>query len=203
MLNLIKLDKELIVNGTAYKNASAAFEALKNHSGSVEILIGCKSAPADPPKTKTEFDYKNIYKISVRKYMTEKSVPEFDFMKKYNDDIPMPMRTMYGEILEETKGMLKMTLHGRAEKDCAACMHCGRKLTHPVSVYYGIGPICGEHMHLAPMSVLEKIEDKEKLFKEVDEALRKITWTGWIIKKAIEAQTLVESVKVKKEGVAS
>lgn len=204
MLNLITVDKEMIVNGVAYKNAQEALSALMNHTGGVEILINCKNVTAShkapvAPEAK-EADFIDIIKVEVRQYMTQKGSPEFDFMTKYNNDVPMPMRRMYGEVLEETKGMVKMKLHGRAEKDSSNCAHCMRTLTHPVSMFYGVGPICGEHFHMAPMHVLEKIKDQEELFKIADEKLRATEWTGWIIKKAILSFNVVEQVKIEKKG---
>lgn len=54
-----------------------------------------------------------VYRIVVKTYMTRPSTPEFDFMDKWNDDIPMPDTEMYGyETGEETKGMIKMKLWG-------------------------------------------------------------------------------------------
>lgn len=55
-------------------------------------------------------DTPTVYEITVKKYMTHKSTPNFDFMKKWNDDKPMPAQTMRGIVLEETKGMIKMEL---------------------------------------------------------------------------------------------
>lgn len=50
------------------------------------------------------------YKITVKKYMTEPSTPNFDFQDKWNNGKPMPLCTMQGEIIKETRGMYYMEL---------------------------------------------------------------------------------------------
>lgn len=50
------------------------------------------------------------YKITVKKYMTESSTPNFDFQNKWNDGKPMPLCTMQGTVTKETRGMLHMEL---------------------------------------------------------------------------------------------
>ena len=50
------------------------------------------------------------YKITVKKYMTEQSTPNFDFQDRWNDGKPMPLCTMQGEVIKETRGMYYMIL---------------------------------------------------------------------------------------------
>ena len=50
------------------------------------------------------------YKITVKKYMTEPSTPNFDFQDKWNEGKPMPLCTMQGEVIKETRGMYYMEL---------------------------------------------------------------------------------------------
>ena len=50
------------------------------------------------------------YKITVKKYMTEPSTVNFDFQDKWNDGKPMPLCTMQGEVIKETRGMYYMEL---------------------------------------------------------------------------------------------
>ena len=50
------------------------------------------------------------YKITVKKYMTEPSTPNFDFQDKWNNGKPMPLYTMQGEVIKETRGMYYMEL---------------------------------------------------------------------------------------------
>lgn len=198
MLNLINIQKELIVNGVTYASPAEALEALKNHSGKIEIVLNKKgSAPA--VEKKEEIDFTEIYRIEVRQYMTKKADIGFDFMSKHNNDNPMPLRVMYGEILEETKGMYKMRLHGRAEKDSGRCIHCRRELTNPISMIYGIGPICGGHGYFATDYTKSMIKDEEQIFKLADADLRKVKWEGWVLKKAITSMTIAEQLKKEKD----
>lgn len=124
--------------------------------------------------------------ITVKKYMTQKAVPGFDFMATYNNNNPMPLRTMVGTKIKETRGMVYMKLHGDilAETVCT-CMKCGKKLTNPVSQYFGIGPECGGHNYVHPF------DTDEELHAAVDQyrvKLQNITWEGWIIKSAITSE---------------
>ena len=50
------------------------------------------------------------YKITVKKYMTEPSTPNFDFQDKWNNSTPMPQCKMEGEVIKETRGMYYMEL---------------------------------------------------------------------------------------------
>lgn len=56
------------------------------------------------------------------------------------------------------------------------CRHCGRRLTHPVSVLYGIGPECGKHYHIP-----RNPEDVEAIRKMIEQ----IEYEGWIPKSAV------------------
>lgn len=122
------------------------------------------------------------YCITVKKYMTEKASAGFDFMAKWNNDNPMPMRIMQGTIEKETRGMVYMKLHGLA-KPTITCRCCGKELTNPISRHYGIGPIC-----LGKIGITRDIDDIENIKEE----LVNINWEGWIIKSAI---TKKEEVK--------
>ena len=50
------------------------------------------------------------YKITVKKYMTEPSTPNFDFQDRWNDGKPMPLCIMQGDVIKETRGMYYMEL---------------------------------------------------------------------------------------------
>ena len=50
------------------------------------------------------------YKITVKKYMTEPSTPNFDFQDRWNYGNPMPLCTMHGKVTKETRGMFHMEL---------------------------------------------------------------------------------------------
>lgn len=59
----------------------------------------------------------------------------------------------------------------------STCRHCGRRLTHPVSVLYGIGPECGKHYHIP-----QHPEDVEAIRKMIEQ----IEYEGWIPKSVVE-----------------
>ena len=58
-----------------------------------------------------------LYKIKVKKYMTQKSTATFDFMKKYNNNVPMPLMVMFGKITDGTNGMVFMECYGDIDED--------------------------------------------------------------------------------------
>lgn len=113
--------------------------------------------------------------ITVKAYMTKEATPEFDFMAKWNDNNPMPLRVMQGKQIKETRGMVYMELHGVA-RPTINCYCCGKELTNPVSRHYGIGPIC-----LGKLGITRDIEDVENIREELVD----VKWNGWIIKSAI------------------
>lgn len=124
-----------------------------------------------------------LYKVTVRQYMTKQANPSFDFMLKWNNDIPMPFRTMVGTIEKETPGMYKMNLHGDilAEKTMV-CMKCGKPINNPVSQYFGMGPECGGHNYINPFESEDALKEAVSNYKK---ELQNKTWNGWIIKSAI------------------
>ncbi len=125
----------------------------------------------------TSVDSKKEYKVTVKAYMTRKATPEFDFMARWNNDIPMSLRTMVGYVEKETKGMVYMHLHGQAE-EVITCIRCGRELTNPISRLYGIGPEC---ITKIPVFFDVNINDVDS----IKEKFVDVTWEGWIIKSAI------------------
>lgn len=124
-----------------------------------------------------------VYTIEVKSYMTKKSEGDFDFMKKFNEDNPMPYRKMEGFVLRETPKMVYMRCRGNIfEEATDTCNCCGRPITNPVSRYFGMGPICGCHNYVNPFS------SKAELRKAVEEyrlKLKNVIWQGWIPKSAI------------------
>lgn len=132
-----------------------------------------------------------VYKVTVRQYMTKKGTPDFDFMTKWNNDIPMPLRTMVGTIEKETPGMYKMNLHADISfNQLQTCMKCGKVITNTVSQFFGMGPECGGHNYVNPF------DSEEELKKAIEDykinILSKITWSGWVIKSSI---TEMEEIK--------
>lgn len=128
------------------------------------------------------------YIVRVKKWMTQETTSsDFDFMQRWNNNIPMPFRVMRGRVLSETRGMVFMELKGTVLKT-DYCMRCGRPLTHPVSRLYGLGPECGGHAHINPFNTEEELH---AAFAEVKEKLGSITWKGWIAKSGV-----IEAVEI-------
>ena len=169
------------VDDTHFDSAEDAVEFLAGkHLDNVVIKLSSKfkHEPAERP---AEPGDASEYRIVVKQYMTKKATPEFDFMKQWNNDKPMPVREMIGTKEKETRGMVYMKLHGFAKKTIT-CMCCGKELTNPVSRHYGIGPIC-----LSKIGIPLDMNDVEG----ITEALEKITWEGWIIKSSITEEERV------------
>lgn len=185
MITMLKdWNGQVEVNGQLYNSMADVISQNKPYTGDIHIVL--HTTVKKPEITRgngVQAVESNEIRITVKKYMTQKSEPGFDFMAKWNNDNPMPLRTMIGTIDKETPGMYHMKLHGDiyAEKICS-CMACGRKLTNPVSQYFGIGPECGGHNYVNPF------EDEEQLKEAVAEykkKLQNVTWEGWVIKSAI------------------
>lgn len=122
------------------------------------------------------------YKVTVKKYMTEPATPQFDFQDKWNNGIPMPLVTMQGTVLKETRGMVYMNLKGAAEATCT-CAVCGKSLTNPISKLYGIGPECSEKIGLIR---IESEEEAKEKYEDIKKHLVDIKWEGWVIKSSIK-----------------
>lgn len=129
-----------------------------------------------------KFENDKTYRITVKKYMTQKSNRDFDFMSKWNKDIPMPFVRMTAKVIKQTRGMIYAECFGDIEKT-DICMKCGKPLTNPVSRLYGLGPECGHHAYINPFNTEDEL--KEHL-EEIKIKLRNVKWTGWIIKSAVK-----------------
>ncbi len=188
MLTLLKNWSGAVeANGSTYENIEAFISSFKTDSNEIHIKLCPKNFKAEKQLGKAlqtkEKPGETEYKIFVKQYMTKKSEPSFDFMAKWNNDVPMPYRMMIGKKLQETRGMVKMELHADiVEEQATYCMCCGRQLTNPVSRYFGIGPECGGHNYIHPFDTDEELREAVNAYRE---KLRKVTWTGWVIKSAI------------------
>ena len=183
MLSLLESWKGKVeINGEKYDSIQEVPESVKNSlTGQVHIKLLVNTENA----TESHRDAQNgkEYRITVKPYMIKKSTPEFDFMERWNNDVPMPLVTMTGTKEKETKGMVYMKLHGDIIDNATHCMRCGRLLTNPVSRYFGIGPECGEFIHASVTE--EDMEDIKKAVEKMRGQLRKVTWEGFVIKSAI------------------
>lgn len=186
MLSMLKnWPGSIEINGTVYESTEKAIisaNLAENAQVCIKLLPKQKRENLAAKRTDVETD-KQVYRITVKKYMTQKATMQFDFMKKWNNDIPMPLRMMTGTIDKETPGMVHMTLHGDmyAETMCT-CMKCGKRLTNKVSQYFGIGPECGGHNYVNPFDTKEELKDAVTAYRK---HLQEITWSGWIIKSAV------------------
>ena len=171
----------VVINDVAYNTISDAkmpvsgpiHIVLRNVTDKAEIKPESNANQADNNDGTIKADTE--YLITVKKYMTQPTEPNstFDFMAKWNNNVPMPLRTMVGTMDKETRGMVHMKLHGDiyAEKICT-CMRCGRKLTNPVSQFFGIGPECGGHNYVNPF---ESDEELKEAVSEYRKQLHNIT----------------------------
>lgn len=192
MLELLKNYRgNLKVNGKEFENVAQAIQSFSEYRGRLVIELNTNTATTTPPpRQEVEEGKETEYIIKVKQYMTKPATPSFDFMDKWNNGVPMPMRIMVGKKLEETKGMVKMELRGEIIQEVnPVCMKCGRELTNPVSQYFGIGPECGGHHYISPF---ETDAELRQAVAEIRKQLQNITWTGWIIKSAIEEQKIWE-----------
>jgi hypothetical protein len=171
------------IDGTIYHSVETAQNALNSaclNFSSIKLCDKQKQAPEKP----VSVDGVTTYKITVRQYMTKPASPEFDFMAKWNNNIPMPMRTMVGTIEKETSGMVYMHLHGDITSTVTQyCMKCGKAISNPVSQFFGMGPECGGHNYTNPFESEEELKSVVENYRK--NYLQKITWSGWIIKSAI------------------
>ena len=181
---------KVAVNGQEYENIQSVISDFKPGDGSICIKLHPQVETTVPRENmKPQVVDTSEVRITVKRYMTEQATPQFDFMAKWNNNNPMPLRTMTGRVLKETRGMVQMELHGDIwAKKISVCMCCGRKLTNPVSQYFGIGPECGGHNYVNPFDSEEELKEAVDAYKK---RLQEITWTGWIIKSAITEEVPV------------
>lgn len=184
MITMLDSWKGLIeVDGKQYDSIEAAISSGIEFKDSwhVKLLPPARKSLIEDGRQGTDAAAQVIsspeYRITVKPYMTRptEAGSSFDFMKKFNNNNPMPLRTMAGTIEKETRGMLYMKLHGEGLQE-VYCMRCGRKLTHPVSMHYGIGPEC-----MSKLGFVCDIEDVDG----IKQKLQTVTWEGWVIKSAI------------------
>ena len=174
------------IDGTIYQSVEQARNSLSADTINISNIKLCRVAKRETERTdeRVASTGATVYRITVRQYMTKPSNPSFDFMAKWNNDKPMPLRTMVGTVEKETSGMVYMNLHGDITATVMPyCMKCGKAITNPVSQYFGMGPECGGHNYTNPFESEEELKSAVESYRR--EYLQKITWSGWIIKSAI------------------
>lgn len=120
-------------------------------------------------------------RIKVRQWLTRED---------YTDK-PMPMRTMFGTIEQETAKAYYVKLHGKLMPS-SNCLHCDRDLKHPISLLYGLGPICGQHFYINPCNTKEELETN---YAAMCAVMAKITWEGWIPKTGVLEMEKEEKIR--------
>lgn len=153
----------------------------------VQIVFPALHKEPEPPAavylTGNDMRAGHTYIFEVKKYMTERTTSlEFDFMQQWNNDIPMPLKIMRGLVIKETRGMLYMRCQATA-LHTDRCMKCGKPLSHPISMLYGLGPECGQHFYIKPPMT---DEEYRRGIASIVEKLHSIQWEGWVIKSAVE-----------------
>lgn len=165
---------EIQINDKHYTSVEACNFDFKTFTANTHIILHSKTESRNTSQIDS-VQSELQYRVTVKKYMTEPASPGFDFMSKWNNNNPMPLRTMTGTVEKETRGMIYMKLHGQAEP-VIRCMRCGRVLTNPVSQHYGIGPEC-----MSKLGFVCDVDDIDTIRKKLVEVI----WEGWIIKSAI------------------
>lgn len=103
-----------------------------------------------------------------------------DFHDKLNKGKPILMAVMFGNILRETDKSFLIEVRGKPEPT-EFCLHCGRRLTNKVSMYYGLGPVCGQHYYITNITEA----NLEAKFEEIRRKMANIYWRGWIPKNSV------------------
>ena len=191
MLSMLKDVKgEVIINGEKYDSVKTALKRFKSDSDTITISFIRNERERNRESVRASETHTQK-KITVKQYMTRQSTPGFDFMKEWNENKPMPLRTMIGTVEKETRGMVYMKLHADiTEEKTQRCLCCGRAITNPVSQYFGMGPECGGHNYINPFYSKEELEKAVQDYRE--NVLKNITWSGWIIKSAIISEEDVQ-----------
>jgi hypothetical protein len=105
-----------------------------------------------------------------------------EFNQKFNNGVGVPLRIMFGTKLKESEKMYYMKLYAKPSPS-TICFACGKTLTHPVSLLYGVGPECGRHNHIPWFETEEEVQAN---FERLKQLMGDITWEGWIPKKSFE-----------------
>lgn len=191
MYDLLKdWEGSVTIDGVDYDSIRHAETAFKELTDDMCIVLHTSKPNVNKVQNTALQSNDKQFIVTVKQYMTKKSTPEFDFMSKFNNNEPMPLRIMVGTVEKETRGMYYMKLHASITgTKMLTCMKCGRPITNPVSQYFGMGPECGQHNYTNPFSSTSELRDAVEDYKK--NVLSKITWEGWVIKSAILDMTEV------------
>lgn len=190
MLSMLKNYKGAVeINGEKYDSINDAIKRFKSNSDTITINLSANNSERNTTQNRA-IERKVQKKITVKAYMTRKATDDFTFMREWNNDNPMPLRTMIGTVEKETRGMVYMKLHGDiTDEKTQRCLCCGRPITNPVSQYFGMGPECGGHNYVNPFYSNEELK---QAVSEYRKKLQQITWEGWIIRSSIVEESEVD-----------
>lgn len=189
ILNELNWPGPVEVNGVRYDSLQDATEACGGGVAGIESVKLLRkffntTGPKPAAEAVSQTDDATEYVVTVKGYMTKPAQPGFDFMQKWNNNVPMPLRTMVGKKVKETPGMVYMELRGEIVAHTVQhCMKCGKPITNPVSQFFGMGPECGGHNYVNPFNSDEELHEAVEKYRR--EYLANIKWAGWIIKSAI------------------
>lgn len=97
---------------------------------------------------------------------------------------PVPLRTMkVVEVKRQTAKAVLVKLQGTPSPS-GNCVHCGREITHPTSLHFGIGSTCIQKYPELLAAVNEN--DIKQSYENLKLAMAKITWEGWLPKAHFE-----------------
>lgn len=173
---LLGWNGRVVVNGTEYENIGSVPNDITPTTITLLPKVEKRRVKVEDVTSNTE------HLITVKQWMTQPATPDFDYMAKMNNNVPMPLRTMQGTIEKETAKSVYMHLHGSV-KPTIRCMRCGRELTNPVSRKYFLGIEC-----IQKVGIFRDINDVEG----IKEDLVNTTWSGWIPKSSIISDEIVE-----------
>lgn len=112
-------------------------------------------------------------RVTVKKFLLE------------SDTNPVPLRVMYGTVVRESARGVYMKLEGHAWPS-STCCQCGRTLTHRISLYLGIGPVCSGLYYAVDVAD----DDIDAVVDSLRQQISAITWEGWLPKSGIEREML-------------
>ena len=91
MISLLKSwQGTFVINNNSYDSLNKLNLADIVRNGEINIKLLPKEKVADNANMVKLETTSNFATVTVKKYMTKKSTPSFEFMKKWNNDIPMP-----------------------------------------------------------------------------------------------------------------
>jgi hypothetical protein len=97
---------QIIYEERIYNDINELKQAIKK--GKTTLILKPKGVKQEEQKTPTPTPTVDSqkYRIVVKQYMTKPASPTFDFMQKWNNNIPMPCATMIVQKIKETAGMV-------------------------------------------------------------------------------------------------